>query len=187
MNNHNSEDSQRHVDGEPVNVSGDEMAKVLAGGGFEITTEDEAELANFETRQLRKGAYQAWQGKRRADIERNQQHGHIAQGLDAIDAHRKTEEGAADYNANRRKKRHADAEREGRTMKTYQRHATKDDAKKALDGAKRAYKDRKKAEFAILSPDKKREILAEQARKKKEQRERKKAEAAKALADQAIY
>ena len=186
MTNRNPEDCQRRIDDTSAEASGDEMAKVLAGCGFEITPEDEAELAKYEARQLRRAAHQAWQDKHRADIRQNQRHGHIAQGLDAIDAHRKTEKGAADYNANRRKKRHADAEKEGRTMRTNQRHATKDDAKKAQDDAKRAYKKRKKAEFAILSPDEQKAILAEQARKKKKQRQRRKDKDRAALLDKAI-
>ncbi len=171
-------------------VAADAPVDPKSAGGFDLSEDDIAELIAFDERRpsrMRRAAYNAWQDKHRADIEHNQRAGHIKQGLDAIDAHRKTPEGKADYNANRKKKRLKDAEAAGRTIIPRKRHETKAESAHAHADAKLAYKERKKAELALTSPDTQQAIRDEQARKKREQRKRKKKAAAKALADRAIF
>lgn len=181
-----------------MNQSGDVVASFMASGpvdpklagGFDLTEDDVAEIIAYDEQRQpsrHKAAFEAWRDKHRADIERSQRSGHIAQGLDDIDAYRKTPEGRADYNANRREKRRRQAEAEGRTIKPRKRYETQNESAQAHADAKRDYKSRKKGEFALMSPDKQRAIRDEQARKKREQRQRRKAEAAKALADKAIF
>lgn len=198
MNSKIKENRQQKVNEERAGVSGDVMANFVVSspidpklaGGFDLTDDDIAEIVAYDEQSQpsrHKGMFEVWQGKHRTDIERNRRDGHIAQALDAIDEHRKTPEGRADYNANRREKRRKDAVAEGRATKPRKRYETQDESTLAHADAKRAYKDRKKGEFALMSPDKQRAIRDEQARKKREQRQRRKAEAAKALADKAIF
>lgn len=182
------------MNNEDVVASGDVVASFVASspidpklaGGFDLSEEEIAEIVAYDEQRSpsrHKAAFEAWRDKHRADIERNQRSGHIAQVMDAIDEHRKTPEGRADYNANRRLKRSKDAEAEGRTVKTRKRNPTKGDR----SAQQKAYKNRKKDEFALMSPDVQQAIRDEQARKKREQRQRRKDEAAKAFADKAIF
>jgi len=198
MNSNFKENRQQKVNDARAGVSGDVVANFVASspidpklaGGFDLTDDDITEIVAYDEQSQpsrHKAAFDAWQGKHRSDIERNQRSGHIAQALDAIDEHRKTPEGRADYNANRREKRRKDAVAEGRTIKPRKHYETTDESAQAHAGAKQAYKDRQKIEFALMSPDEQQALRDEQARKKREQRKRRKAEAAKALADKAIF
>ena len=78
--------------------------------------------------------------KHQADMARNKVHGHIAQGLDAIDEHRKTPKGRADYNANRRQKRHAEAAAKGKVVRPRTEHATDEERRNARRAQKAASK-----------------------------------------------
>lgn len=190
MNSQFEENSQHKENDESVDLSGDVMANSAVApvdpklaGGFDLSEDDLAEINAFDERRassLRRAAYQAWKDKERPNIEESQRAGHKAQEHDKIDAHRKTPEGKADYNANRQKKRLKDAEEAGRTIKPRNSYETPEESASAHAGAKRAYKDRRKAEFALLSPDQQQAIRDEEAKKKRDRRERKKTEATRA-------
>lgn len=189
MNNQFEEDSQhKENDGSSV-LSGDEVATPAIAvdprlaGGYDLSEDEVAEIVAFDEQpspSRHKVLLGVWRDKHREDVERNQRSGHISQVMDAIDEHRKTPDGKTDYNANRRKKRLKDAEQAGRTIKPRNRYDTPGESASAHAGAKQSYKDRKKAAFALLSPDQQQAIRDEEAKKKRERRTRKKAEAKKA-------
>lgn len=100
-----------------------------------------------------------FQAKHQADIARNKKHGHIAQGLDAIDEHRKTPKGRADYNANRRLKRHEQAAANGDVVRQRVRYATDEERREA----RRTQRAASKANRSPAQVEKER--LADSARK----------------------
>ncbi|MBP2446389.1 hypothetical protein [Rhizobium leguminosarum] len=192
------EDSQHLLNNDAATASGDVMANFMASSpvdpklasGFDLTEDDIAEIVAYDEQRppsRHKAVFEAWQERHRADIERNQRTGHIAQGLDAIDEHRKTPEGRADYNANRREKRSKDANAEGRTIKPRKRHETQDESVRAHAAAKLGYKSRQKAEFALLSPDEQQAIRDKEAERKRNKRRENEEKAAQALRDKAIF
>lgn len=126
----------------------------------------------------RNPAIEAWRRSQADEIAKNKAHGHTAQAFDAIDEHRKTLSGKALYNANRRTKRQQEALAEGRDYKTRrtfisekQREAGRLETQASYD-RKRRERDRKK--FLALPLEEQQRIKAEKARKRKEQRARKK-------------
>ncbi|MBX5048106.1 hypothetical protein [Rhizobium lentis] len=193
-----NDNSQQLLNNDQPDATGDVTANFMGSspvdptlaGGFDLTEDDIAEIAAYdEQRQRRrhKAAFEAWQEKHRADIERSRRGGHIAQGLDAIDEHRKTPEGRADYNANRRMKRRKIAEAEGRAINPRKRHETQDESQQAHAAAKRDYKSRKQNEFALLSPDEQQAVRDKEAERKRNKRRENREKAAKALLDKAIF
>jgi len=194
MISNSEENSQQNLNDEVAGASGDVVANFVASGpddpklagGFDLSEDEIAEIVAYDEQRppsRHKATFDAWREKHRVDIERNQRSGHIAQVMNEIDEHRKTPDGRADYNANRRKKRHKDAEAEGRTVKARNRNPTKEDRA----AQQQAYKDRKKAEFALMSPDEQQAVRKAESQKRQGRRDAEKARTKKALADKAIF
>ncbi|MCD1634539.1 hypothetical protein K7H91_12225 [Martelella mediterranea] len=153
-------------------------AEQEAGRASDNQALDEA-LADFVNEDApepakRNPAIEAWRQSQADEIAKNKAHGHTAQAFDAIDEHRKTLSGKALYNANRRTKRQQEALAEGRDYQTRRTFISEEQRAQTKLKAKRAYRARQRADFLALSPEEQERIRLDKARKRKEQRARKK-------------
>ncbi len=128
-----------------------EYAAALAD--FEI--DDPHEVDTTESAAIRAARAKLASPEAKALLTANKAHGHTAQAMDAIDAHRRTPEGRRRYNAKRKKERDEKIwEQEGRVARTNRHHATEEDRKRARRQDKAA---EQKARRDAMTPDQKKE------------------------------